>query len=98
MAVIAEKIQVEVVYALPDHQEVITVWCEKGSTIDQVIDISRILEKYPELAQHKLEVGIFGIKKALDHCVTQYDRVEIYRPLELSPTEARRLRAKLKSD
>jgi putative ubiquitin-RnfH superfamily antitoxin RatB of RatAB toxin-antitoxin module len=38
-------------------------------------------------------VGIFGQRVALDHRLSPGDRVEIYRPLEVDPKEARRRRA-----
>ena len=40
------------------------------------------------------QVGVFGRPVAMDRILQSHDRVEVYRPLEMSPKEARRLRAK----
>jgi uncharacterized protein len=40
------------------------------------------------------QVGVWGKKVALDHALTNSDRVEIYRPLRVDPKVARRERFK----
>lgn len=94
MAQTEKGIQVTVVYALPEIQEQILVDCFPGTTILQAIESSKILEKYPEIDLQEQHVGIYGYRYGLDHVIENGDRIEIYRPLEVSPTEARRLRAK----
>jgi len=42
----------------------------------------------PEIA-----VGVFGQLVTLDHVLSEGDRVEVYRPLAISPAERRRQRA-----
>jgi putative ubiquitin-RnfH superfamily antitoxin RatB of RatAB toxin-antitoxin module len=44
----------------------------------------------------KQAFGIFGKRTALDHPLSEGDRVEIYRALAMDPKEARRLRARKK--
>ncbi len=39
-----------------------------------------------------LKVGVWGQLRALDHVLRDRDRVEVYRPLQIDPKEARRLR------
>lgn len=56
-------------------------------------DRSGLLEAMPELRLQALEVGIFHRRCALDTPVRDGNRVEIYRPLQIDPKEARRLRA-----
>ncbi len=88
------QINISVVYALLEHQEVINITCDENSTIHDAIIQSKICEKIPEIDLTVQEVGVFGLKQGMDFVLSDYDRVEIYRPLLVSPTEARRLRAK----
>ena len=90
------KIRASVVYALPDHQETVELLCPQGTTIWGAIKQSKICERYPDINLENQEVGVYGLKQSLDYEIVDNDRVEIYRPLEISPTEARRLRAKSK--
>lgn len=88
-------IQVELVYALPERQYMSQFELETGACIRDVIMQSGILEEYAELGLENLSVGIFGKRKTLDTEVMDNDRVEIYRPLQIDPKEARRRRAQL---
>ena len=86
-------IAIEVAYAKPADQVVIALQVPTDSTIAQAIALSRLSERFPEIAESELKVGIFGTVCKLDHPVKQGDRVEIYRPLIHDPKEARRNRA-----
>lgn len=86
-------IRISVVYALPDHQEIIELECPQGCSIGQAIKSSEICDKYSEIDLETHEVGVFGLKQNLDYVLDENDRVEIYRPLTISPKEARRIRA-----
>lgn len=85
--------EIEVVYALPDEQVVIPLNVESPTTIADAVRQSGILERFPEIELKDEMVGIFGRCLTLDHQLQADDRVEIYRPLYTSPTEARRIRA-----
>jgi len=85
--------QIDVVYALPQRQVVISVNCALPASIEQVIRQSGVLEQFPEIVLEDEMVGIYGFRHPLNHLVKPGDRVEIYRPLTMSPTEARKLRA-----
>ena len=89
-----DRISVEVVYALPDEQKVIALDCVAGTTIAQAIELSGIAFLYPELAGREYEAGVHGYRQGPDFVLSNHDRVEIYRPLLVPPTEARRLRAR----
>lgn len=89
----AEDIIVEVAFAQPDKQVIIPVRLNEGSTVQQAIDESKVLECYPEIDLATMKVGIFAKHCNLDYIVEQGDRVEIYRPLLQSPMDARRHRA-----
>lgn len=85
---------VEVAYATPARQEVITVSVRPGATIEQVIRESEILLRFPDIDLSRHRVGIFGEMARLQDPVHDRDRVEIYRPLMTDPKEARRKRAR----
>ncbi|WP_347903987.1 RnfH family protein [Pseudomonas purpurea] len=88
-------IDVEVVYAAVDRQELLTVAVPVGSTIRTALLRSGIGERFPELDLASCPVGIFGkvIADPQQREVLAGDRIEIYRPLLADPKEVRRLRA-----
>jgi uncharacterized protein len=86
-------IKVEVVYALPDEQKLFALEVEQGATVEQAIKQSGILEIYAEIDLQQNRVGIYGELVDLNTVLQNHDRVEIYRPLEIDPKTARKLRA-----
>ena len=93
MAEADPQLDVEVVYARPDTQEIIPVRVPRGATIRATIERSRILERCAEIDLAVNRVGIFGALRELGDTVQDGDRVEIYRPLQVDPKEARRRKA-----
>jgi len=89
----ATGIDIEVVYALPAEQKLLTVRVGADATVGQAIRASGLLECYPELELMQVKVGIFGKIVALDRRLRAGDRIEIYRPLTVDPKDARRRRA-----
>ena len=89
----AEKIHVEVVYALPDKQVVLALVVEPDATLEQVIRASGILEQFPEINMAQNKVGVFGKLGKLTDTLHPGDRVEIYRPLIADPKVVRKQRA-----
>ncbi|MBA2711700.1 MAG: RnfH family protein [Tatlockia sp.] len=89
-------VQVELIY-IPDNQPLAHIYLSlsSGSTVADVLEVSGILEKYPEAKGYP--VGIFSKPVTLDRIVKSGDRIEIYRPLKIDPKEKRRQRAKIKS-
>ncbi len=89
----SDKINIEVVYALPDEQTLLKKAVPAGATVMEAIQASGLLEKYSELdlAAHKL--GIFGKLTKADAVLRDRDRIEVYRPLLADPKEVRRRRA-----
>jgi len=90
------KIQVEVAYAKRDEQVIIPLDVDAGTTLEQAIQLSGILEQYPEIDLTKNKTGIFGKIAKADTELREMDRVEIYRPLIADPKESRRKRAEKK--
>ena len=91
-----EKYFIEVIYALPEEQQLITLDVEQGTTVEQAIKLSGVLEKYPEIDLANCKVGIFGKVTKTDEVLRDKDRIEIYRPLIADPKESRRKRAEKK--
>lgn len=85
-------IRVEVVYALPERQVVDALEFAAPVTIEQAVRASTLPQQFPHLDLDRAAVGVFGARRPLDWQLADGDRVEIYRPLTMSPTEARRAR------
>ena len=85
--------EVEVAYATPQRQLLLTVSVQPGCTVEQAIELSGIREEFPGMAIDPGAVGIFSRKVSLSHVLRAGDRVEIYRPLIADPKEVRRQRA-----
>ena len=86
-------IQVEVIYALPHEQKLLKVVVPQGTTLEGAIEVSGILNKYPDIDMSTNKVGIFSKLSKLDVVVRDKDRIEIFRPLIADPKEVRRKRA-----
>ena len=84
---------VEVAYALPDKQSLISIKIKNGSTLKDAIEASGILEAFEQIDLTKDRVGIFAKFATLDTILRDKDRVEIYRPLVADPKKARKDRA-----
>jgi putative ubiquitin-RnfH superfamily antitoxin RatB of RatAB toxin-antitoxin module len=86
-------IHVEVAYAKETEQALLAVEGEQGLTVQDAIERSGILKRYPEIDLGTNKVGIFGKLTKLGQTLESGDRVEIYRPLIADPKEQRRKRA-----
>jgi len=89
----SETISVEVVYALPQKQEILTVKLPSGASARQAVEASGVLQKYPEIDLAKNKLGVFAKLTKPDAPLRDRDRVEIYRPLIADPKEVRKQRA-----
>ena len=58
-----------------------------GSTVGDAVSLA-----FPGLALDGLVPGVWGKQRALSDTLRDQDRVEIYRPLQVDPKEARRQR------
>ncbi|MGH8783115.1 RnfH family protein [Paraburkholderia sp.] len=85
-------LSIEVCYALPDRQTLLPVTLPAGSTVEQAIVASGVLQRHPDIDLTKQKVGVFGKLKPLDAVLADHDRVEIYRPLIVDPKTARQRR------
>ena len=87
------KIRVEVAYARPDVQVIMPIDVAPGTTLEEAIRISGILEQFPDIDLSKNKTSIFGKLAKPNTPLRENDRVEIYRPLIADPKESRRKRA-----
>jgi putative ubiquitin-RnfH superfamily antitoxin RatB of RatAB toxin-antitoxin module len=89
----AEMMTIEVCYALPEKQELLSVKLPAGATLGQALEASGLLQKYPEIDLKKNKFGVFAKLSKPDALLRDRDRVEVYRPLIADPKEVRKQRA-----
>ncbi len=89
----SERITVEVAYAKPERQSLLTLAVAPHSTVEQVIHASGILQQFTEIDLTEQKVGIWSRPVKLQDEVQPGDRIEIYRPLIADPKDLRRRRA-----
>jgi len=79
---------ITVAYALPTEQTLEEMEVPEGTTAEEAIAMSHLLEKYPEIDLAANKVGVLGKLVALNNPLRDGDRVEIYRPLPKKPRDA----------
>lgn len=89
-----DLIAVEVAYATPQKQHLLSLNVPQGSTLEDALRRSGILELCPEIDLSVNKVGVWGRLGKLDQPLESRDRAEIYRALKADPKEARRKRAR----
>ncbi|WP_313160018.1 RnfH family protein, partial [Mixta calida] len=82
-------ITVEVVYALPEKQYLRQVKLAEGSSVEQAIRASGLLELRQDIDLTQNKIGIYSRPVKLQDELNEGDRVEIYRPLIADPKELR---------
>ena len=88
------KISIEVAFCSGTKQQILKLDLPVHSTARQAVQFSKIAEHFPEFNFSKATIGVFGKTVPDDYLLSNNDRVEVYRPLNQSPTEARRKREK----
>ena len=88
----AETVNIQIVYALPDRQELQSLAVPDGSTLLQAIEASGLLPKHG-LDAASCKFGIYGKLAKPETVLRDRDRVEVYRPLIADPKEVRKARA-----
>jgi putative ubiquitin-RnfH superfamily antitoxin RatB of RatAB toxin-antitoxin module len=87
----SNTINIEVAYAKPEEQVIIPLKVAIGTTAQEAIEQSGILNQFPEIEVKK--IGIFSKPCTPKTQLRESDRVEIYRPLIADPKELRKQRA-----
>ncbi len=81
---------VGIVYATAVKQIWLKMDVPDGSTVEEAITLSGILNQFPEIDLEVQKVGIFGRISRLDKVLENGERVEIYRPITADPETAER--------
>jgi len=79
---------INIVYALPQQQYLESMDISDETTVEQALQGSQLLHRFPDLnlAEHK--VGIFGKLGKMTQILRDGDRIEIYRSLPRKPRDA----------
>lgn len=93
-----QMITVEVSYALPEEQIILSLEIASDCTVEEAIKRSGILEAFPQIDLDSDKVGIFGKMCKLNATLRNKDRVEIYRKLIADPKESRRQQAEMQKN
>ncbi len=86
-------IDIEVAYAEPDRHVIVPLHVPVGTSAREAVRRSGLLERFPSIDSQRVTIGVFGHPVSPRAPLGDGDRVEIYRPLQVDPKEARRLRA-----
>ncbi len=78
-------IHIGVAYATAARQVWMKFDVPEGSTLQDAITLSGILNQFPDIDLDTQKVGIFGKVKPLTTELKDGDRVEIYRPIVADP-------------
>jgi uncharacterized protein len=81
---------ISVVFALAEQQEVVNLQVASGTTVAQVVELSGLARRFPDVATLPLNCAIYGRVVASTQVVASGDRIEILRPLLIDPKENRR--------
>ena len=86
---------IEVAYALPDKQRLVSLEVPEGTSVREAAIMAAMEDFFPDLDVQAARLGVFGklVQKPEQQPVQEGDRVEIYRPLLADPKAARAQRA-----
>ena len=85
--------RVELAYAEPAREVLVGFDVHDGSTVLECVEHSGLLDLVPALRDARLGFAVFGRRVEPTDVLSEGDRIEVLRPLEIDPKEARRLRA-----
>ena len=86
--------RVELAYADPAREVLMGLEVCPGSTVLECVECSGLFRLVPELRGAEVGFAVFGRRVEAADPVSKGDRIEVLRPLEIDPKEARRLRAR----
>ncbi|MBE0507622.1 MAG: RnfH family protein [Marinospirillum sp.] len=89
----------EVAYALPEKQKILTLQVPQETCIRDAVLMSGMEQHFSGLDLQTAKLGIFGrqVMKPEEQLVREGDRIEIYRPLIADPKASRATRAAKKA-
>lgn len=85
-----DEIAIEVSYAVPGAQRVLSLRVPAGCAARHAVLLSCMDALFPEIDAAGCPLGVFGSTVADEYRLEDGDRLEIYRPLENDPLEVRR--------
>ena len=89
-----DGISVEVAFALPNKQKIVTLSVDHGTSALEAARQSGIAVMFPNIDIETANMGIFGkLVKPATYIMQAGERVEIYRSLIADPKEVRKARA-----
>lgn len=86
--------RVELAYADPSLEVLIGLDVPRGSTVLDCVEHSGLFRLIPSLRGAELGFAVFGRRPEPTDPVSKGDRIEVLRPLDIDPKEARRLRVR----
>lgn len=86
-------VRVELAYADPAREVLIGFEVDPGCPVRDCVERSGLFRLAPELRGSRLGFAIFGRRVEPADPVSEGDRIEVLRPLQVDPKEARRSRA-----
>lgn len=86
----AEEIAIEVSYAVAGAQRVLPLRVPAACNARRAVRLSCMDALFPEIDPARCPLGVFGTAVGDEYELAEGDRLEIYRPLENDPLEARR--------
>jgi putative ubiquitin-RnfH superfamily antitoxin RatB of RatAB toxin-antitoxin module len=87
-----ERVHVDLVYAAPGEQWMVSLDVPQGTTVRGALERARVFERWPTEVTREFRYGIFGVPCGMDAVLGEGDRVEIHRPLADDPKAIRRRR------
>ncbi len=90
-----DMIKIEYVLALPDEQLQEYQMIKKGSALKDALSSFELDKKARETIKDPV-YGIFNQSVELEYILQDNDRIEVYRPLQIDPKTARKIRAERK--
>ena len=83
---------ISVAWITPEVQDIVPLSMPEGTTVLQAVQASRLVQAYGLDLAH-ITVAIAGKRRRLDAAVHDGERIDLLRPLNVDPKEARRHRA-----
>ncbi len=93
MAEPRDDIDIEVVWLRPEGPSCWRLQLPAGSTAAAALTMVACVEDWPQDVFEGLPLGIFARRVESVHVLQEGDRLEVYRPLQVDPKDARRRRA-----
>lgn len=90
------RLKVSVAYAGPEWSGEIVLSIPAGANARDAIIASGIQQHLKNFSMETVACGIWGKARPADYVLREGDRVEIYRPLQADPKDARRAKVNTK--